>query len=266
MEGCYRFPTRFVCPSIPSLPFFLSIPSAHPMHTGRATAARSTAPRRPVDVGYHFANVLSYVFNPLVLPPVGFGLILWHFDAPGVEIALIVGVSLVFFCLIPLAYVLRMIRRGEAETLEVRQRESRLKPFLVGITSYAVGMVVMALAGTTAVSFLVALALLYPINTALLVLINLRWKISIHMTSLAGFVSILLFVSMTVWRDLPQATELVLTAVTVAPLLVLLPLLMWARVRVEAHTLGQVVAGALFGLIVPAVELSVIVQVLGLVG
>ncbi|MEP0546634.1 MAG: hypothetical protein ABJF88_06870 [Rhodothermales bacterium] len=219
-----------------------------------------------MDAGYHVANVLSYVFNPLVLPPVGFGLILWHFGAPGTEIAWVVGVALVFFCLIPLAYVIRMIRRGEAETLEIRRRESRLKPFLVGITSYAVGMVVMATTGTTAVAFLVALALLYPINTALIVLINLRWKISVHMTSLAGFVSILLFVTLTVWRDLPPATELVLTAVTVTPLLVLLPLLMWARVRVGAHTPGQVVAGALFGLILPVVELSVIVRALGLTG
>ncbi len=238
------------------------------MHTGRASAAGSaTTPQHArVDYGYHLANVLSYFFNPLVLPPVGFGLILWHFGAPGAEIAWIVGVALVFFCLIPLAYVIRMIRRGEAESLEVRRQERRLKPFLVGITSYAVGMVVMATTGTTAVAFLVALALLYPINTAIIVLINLRWKISVHMTSLAGFVSILLFVSLTVWRDLPPATEVVLTAVTVAPLLVLLPLLMWARVRVEAHSLGQVVAGALFGLIVPVVELSIIVRALGLVG
>jgi membrane-associated phospholipid phosphatase len=230
------------------------------------SAGDTAEPRPPVDYGYHAANVLSYVLNPLVLPPVGFALILWHFGAPFAEIALITGVALVFFCLVPLAYVVRMIRRGEAKTLEVRDQRSRLKPFLVGITSYAIGMLVMATAGTTAVAFLVALALLYPINTALLVLINLRWKISIHMTSLAGFVSILLFVSLTVWRDLPPTAEAVLTAVTVAPLLILLPLLMWARVRVEAHSVGQVVAGALFGLIVPVVELYVIVRALDLVG
>jgi len=191
---------------------------------------------------------------------------LWHFGASGQEIALIVAVSLAFFCLIPLAYVISMIRRGEAESLEVREREGRLKPFLIGITSYAVGMIVMALVGTTAVPFLVALALIYPINTAILLLVNLRWKISIHMTSLAGFVSILLFVSLTVWRDLPPDTEAVLTALTVAPLLILLPLLMWARVRVGAHTPGQVFGGALFGLVMPAVELSIIVRVLGLAG
>lgn len=235
------------------------------MRPGRAIAEDSAARRARLDVGYHAANVLSYVFNPLVLPPVGFGLILWHFGAPGREIAWIVAVSLVFFCLVPLAFVIRMIRRGEAESLEVRHQERRLKPFLVGMASYATGMLVMALTGTTAVPFLVALALLYPLNTAVIVLINLRWKISVHMTSLAGFVSILLFVSMTVWRTLPPAAEAVLTVVTVAPLLVLLPLLMWARVRVEAHSPGQVVAGALFGLIVPVVELWVIVRALGLV-
>ncbi len=234
------------------------------MRTGRTLANGPTAERDRIDYGYHTANVLSYFLNPLVLPPVGFGLILWHFGAPEREIAWIVLVSLVFFCLVPLAFVIALIRRGEVETLEVRRRESRLKPFLVGITSYAVGMVVMALTGTTAVPFLVALALLYPINTALIVLINLRWKISVHMTSLAGFVSILLFVSLTVWRDLPPDTEAVLTALTVAPLLILLPLLMWARVRVEAHTPGQVMAGALFGLTLPVVELWLIVRVLGL--
>lgn len=236
------------------------------MRPARTLANGPTAARDRIDYGYHAANVLSYFLNPLVLPPVGFGLILWHFGAPGREIAWIVLVSLVFFCLVPLAFVIALIRRGEVETLEVRRRESRLKPFLVGITSYAVGMIVMALTGTTAVPFLVALALLYPINTALIVLINLRWKISVHMTSLAGFVSILLFVSLTAWRALPPETEVVLTALTVVPLLILLPLLMWARVRVEAHTPGQVVAGAIFGLILPVAELWVIVRALGLVG
>jgi membrane-associated phospholipid phosphatase len=235
------------------------------MHSGRATAGDPVDARPRVDYGYHSANFLSYFLNPLVLPPIGFALILWHFGAPPVEIVLIAGVALVFFCLIPLAYVVRMIRRGEARTLEVREQDSRLKPFLVGIASYAVGIAVMATVGTTAVPLLVALALLYPINTALIVLINLRWKISVHMTSLAGFVSILLFVAMTIWRALPPETELVLTVVTVAPLLVLLPLLMWARIRVKAHTLGQVVAGTVFGLVVPAVELFVIVRALGLV-
>ncbi len=232
------------------------------MRTGPAFVSAPDARRR--GAGYHVANTLSYVLNPLVLPPVGFGLILWHFGAAGGEIAWIVGVSLVFFCLVPLAYVVRMVRRGEAESLEVRERERRLKPFLVGIGSYAVGVGVMAATGETAVPLLVALALLYPLNTAVLVLINLRWKISIHMTSLAGFVSVLLFAALLVSEALPPRAEAALEVVTVAPLLALVPILMWARVRVGAHTPGQVAAGAVFGLVVPYAELTLVVWALGL--
>ncbi|MDX1421194.1 MAG: hypothetical protein R3181_14610, partial [Rubricoccaceae bacterium] len=65
----------------------------------------------------------------------------------------------------------------------------------------------------------------------------------------------------------PAEAETALTAASVAPLLLLLPLLMWARVRVSAHTPGQVFAGAAFGLLAPLAELYVLVYlVLDLAG
>lgn len=237
----------------------------------RLTSARSRGALTREEArrarGYHAANALSYFFNPLVLPPIGFALIQWHFGAGVLEIGWTFAVVLTFFCLVPLLYVVGMLRRGEAESLEVREQHRRLKPFLVGITSYAVGLLVLALTVRTGLGLLVALAALFPLNTAVLLLINLRWKISIHMTSMAGFVSMLLFVALTVWRDLPAGVETVLTVASVAPLLVLVPLLMWARVRVGAHTPGQVLAGAAFGLVVPFAELYWLVyHVLDLAG
>lgn len=214
--------------------------------------------------GYALANVLSYVVNPLVLPPLGFGVILWHFGAPWGEIAWITGVSALFFFLLPLAYLLSMVRRGEAESLEVRRREDRARPFLVGIVFYAIGIAVIAATGRTALSLIVALALLYPINTLVMVLITLRWKISIHMVGVAGFVSILLFTSLLVSEALPPREGTALRVAVVAPLLLFVPLMMWARVRVGAHTVGQVLAGAVFGLVMPFVELAIVVRVLGL--
>ncbi|MDX1531408.1 MAG: phosphatase PAP2 family protein [Rhodothermales bacterium] len=222
------------------------------------------ASERRALVAYRLANALSYVLNPLVLPPLGFGLIGWHFGAGPIEIAWVVGLSLTFFCLVPLAYILWLLWRGEIETLEVRDRERRLKPFLVGIGSYAVGIGALAVVTETAEPLILSLALLYPLNTAVIVLINLRWKISVHMTSMAGFVAVLLFVALTVWEALPEPAEMALEVATVAPLVLLLPLLMWARVRVGAHTPGQVVAGTLFGFFMPLVELAVVVRALGL--
>lgn len=223
--------------------------------------ASGEAGARREGLAYRLATAVSYLINPLVLPPVGFGLVLWHLGAPAGEIARIVAVALVFFFLLPLAFLVHLARRGEVESIEVRRRERRLKPFLAGIAFCSAGVAAVAAAGQTAVPLLVALALLYPLNTALVGLITLRWKISVHAAGLAGLASILLFVAFVLGRGHPEAG---LTAAMVAPLLALVPLVMWARVRVGAHTPGEVVAGALFGLLVPAAELWLVVHALGL--
>ena len=231
-------------------------PGRAPVPSRMAVTADTPAPAAGRDRGYRLANAVSYFLNPLVFPPIAFALIDAHFGAGLAEVAWTFGVSLVFFCLVPLFYVLGMVRRGHVESLEVRDRASRLGPFLVGIASYAVGALLLwRTVVSPALPLIVAFASLFPINTALILLINTRWKISVHMTSLAGFVGVLLFTALTVWRDLPADVEAALTIVTVGPLLLLLPLLMWARVRVRAHTVGQVVAGAAFGLLVPQLQL-----------
>lgn len=226
---------------------------------------RSPAPPPRRDRSLALANAVSYVINPLVLPPIGFGLILWHFDAPPAEVAWVTAVALVFFCLVPLAYLVRMVRRGEAESIEVRERAARLRPLLVGVVSYVAGMALLAATGRTAVPLLLALALLYPLNTLLVALITLRWKISVHMIGLAGFISVLLFAALLASEALPPREGAALRAATVLPLMLLLPLLMWARVRTRAHTPAQVLAGTAFGLVVPYAELWLVVRALGLV-
>ena len=211
---------------------------------------------------YRLANAVSYALNPLVFPPIAFTLLDAHFGAGPAQLLWTFGVSLAFFCLVPLIYVMGLVRAGRAESLEVRDRASRLGPLLVGIASYAIGAVLLArTVEGPAFPIIVAFAALYPLNTAGLLLITRWWKISIHMTSLSGFVAVLLFAALTVWRDLPPGIEAALTVATVAPLALLLPLLMWARVHVGAHTTAQVVAGAVYGALVPLVELYLIVYV-----
>ena len=234
----------------------------------RAGTERATAHPDPAHVdarrarGYRVANAVSYLLNPLVLPPVAFALLDAHFGARGLEVAWTFGVSAVFFCLVPLLYILGLVRRGRAESLEVRDRASRLGPFLVCVASYLAGAILLALVvDGPALPLIVAFAAVFPVNTAVLLLINTRWKISIHMSSLAAFVGVLLFAALTVWRDLPDGIEAALTVASVAPLVFLLPLLMWARVRVGAHTTGQVIAGTAFGLLVPIAELYLVVYV-----
>ena len=234
--------------------------SSLPASGDGASSASASAPRPggldPRARGYRLANAVSYFLTPLIFPPIAFTLIDAHFGAGLGEIVWTFGVSIVFFCLVPLFYVMGMIRAGRAESLEVRDRSARLGPLLVGIVSYAIGAVLLwKTVEGPALPLIVAFAALFPINTAVILLINTQWKISLHMSSLAGFVGVLLFTTLTVWRDLPAGVEAALTLATVGPLVVLVPLLMWARVRVGAHTRAQVIGGALFGLVVPQAQL-----------
>lgn len=222
---------------------------------------RATLPQVDADEpGYRLATAVSYLINPLILPPVEFGLVLWHFGAGGQEIGMGVGIGLVFFFFVPLVYVALMVRRGKAATLEVRQRGARTRPFLVGIVSYVVGIAVLWMVLQTVRPLILLLAAIYPINTALIVVINLRWKISVHVASIAGFLAGLLFIAVLVWS---APTLGVLTTTSIAPWLLLIPLLMWARVRSGAHTPGQVVAGSVFGFGMTLLQLTAAVSVFG---
>lgn len=211
------------------------------------------APPRPR--AERLADALSYLLNPLAFPPVAFALVSWHFGAPGGEVAWVFAVSTVTFAVLPLLALLWMVREGRAATLEVRDRTRRTLPMLVCVGSYVAGIALLGATVTTARDVLVAFAAIYPVNTLVLLGITRWWKISIHMAGLAAFVSGLLFVCLVAWENLPPDWEAALTVATTAPLVLLLPVLMWARVRAKAHTVAQVVGGAAFGLLVPLAEL-----------
>ena len=212
--------------------------------------------------GYRAAEAVSYLLNPLVWPAVGFGLVLGHFGAPPAEVALAVGLALTFFCLLPLAYLVVLWRRGEVESLEVRERSKRFKPLAVGIASYVAGLALLAATVRTAAPLVLALGALYPLNSALVMLVTLRTKVSIHTTAVAGFVAGLVFVVARAWPALPPGR--LLTPLSVALLVPLIPLTMWARVRAKAHTVGQVLGGAALGFGLPLVELHLLLRALGL--
>lgn len=97
---------------------------------------------------------------------------------------------------------------------------------------------------------MLAVSILLCINTALLTVINLRWKISLHAAGTSGFVTILLFAS---YLASSESSSLV-------PAAVLIPIVMWARVRTRAHTASEVCAGTAFGVAVPFLELYALVS------
>ena len=78
------------------------------------------------------------------------------------------------------------------------------------------------------------------VNMVLILLITLQWKISIHLLTLASSVALLYlqFGAFAFW------------------LLFLVPILMWSRIYLKAHTFMQTLVGSLIGFLVMYAELK----------
>ncbi len=196
--------------------------------------------------------VISNVLNPLILPPILFAIILWEAGVSGPEIGVASALSLTLFTFAPLSYILWLYRRGEVDSIEIRSRSRRFRPLAVSIFFYGVALITFAywpLPGSTIVAWLCACFIL---NTAVVMGITAFWKISIHTMSIAGVCGVLLFLLVNGYAVRSATwTWALLSGLAV-------PVMMWARVRLRAHTGAQVIGGALFGMILPYLELALL--------
>lgn len=201
------------------------------------------------------ARAVSYVLNPLLLPPALFASIVWIAGGTPADVGLAIGLAALFFAVIPLVPMIQAVRSHPGTTLELRDRLQRTIPYAAGIGSYLVSIPVLRASSLPVTDILTGIMLCFILNGTLLLVINLFWKISLHVSTIAGCFSIFGFVSVrllaieSLIRG-PGAVLLILLSVSS------IGLMMWARVADRAHSVAQVVVGALFGIVMPILELS----------
>lgn len=179
------------------------------------------------------AHVVTEVLSPAVVAVALPLAVAWH--ATGYDLPATLGwlvVVAIFFCVLPMAFLVYGARRGLWEGHWVRDRAHRTVPLLVCLGSALTGMVVM-LAGR-APRELVALAWAMIVTLAACLVITRWWKVSVHAAVAGGAVALLAFV---------YGPWFLLLALLAA-------LVCWARVAVEDHTVAQVVVGVLLGPVV----------------
>lgn len=230
-----------------------------PKSSAVAPTSRAEA---PAGIGLVVATVVSYVVNPLVLPPLVYGLVIAHVGAPVGDVATSAGIGAIFLGLLPLLHVGWMRLRGEIDSLEIRDRSKRTEPFLGVLGATLTALLLVGSIELHGRLLLLALLGCHLLNTTLLFGITRWWKISVHCASVAGAVATLAFVRYHVTGTVLTTAPLGDTVLAVG--LALVPVLLWARVRSRAHTLGQATAGTVLGLVAPYLELYVLVSTFGL--
>ena len=215
------------------------------------TPARApTAPAPPRSTATWAAYGVTYLLSPLTLPPVVTAAAAQALGAGPGEVLASAAVALVANGLVPLAVLVAMVRRGAARTLEVRERSKRALPFAVGVAGSLLAAWGFALVADGPRGVLVPLALWQALNVALLWAITAgATKVSVHLYAVASSAAIAAWLAATGVPALrPWAVGLAL----------LVPLVAWARLRLGAHTRGQVALGAALGAVLVPLELWMI--------
>ena len=135
--------------------------------------------------------------------------------------------TMLFLCVIPLCSLFFYIRVKKEEA-EVTLHRQRIASFVIMLISYPTGWLILALIGAPRI--FTAIAATYTFVTLGLIIFNLllRYKASGHAAGVSGPVAIMIYIY----------------GIIAAPLLVLLPLVTWARLAAEGHNLWQTIVGA----------------------
>jgi membrane-associated phospholipid phosphatase len=177
------------------------------------------------------ARIVSTIFNPF-LTALALFVILAHAtasDTPGFWRMLFLCA---FFTSIgPMLYVLWLYATDRIADLDMSVRREREKVFFTFVLFYALGSLTLWLVHAPAV--LIATMSAYTIAALVVQYITRYWKISTHALGITA----------------PLVGLTYLYGQQPLPFLILIPIVGWSRVYLRAHTVLQVIAGMLLGLL-----------------
>ena len=184
-------------------------------------------------------NFFSLAFHPLLMPTYTFGL-LFLFIPEVIMPLTIVILPLLFIStfIIPLLSVSMLKIAGNISSFKLENRAERLMPFgfitiFYGITCY---MFIFKIQVNDAVSIMLLSSTFLVLLTTI---ITTKFKISIHAAGINGVVGFLLYFGIFF-----PSTPLILI---IASCVILSGLVMSARLYLQAHSIYEVLAGAILG-------------------
>jgi membrane-associated phospholipid phosphatase len=186
-------------------------------------------------IARHVSNILAPATTSLP-----FILLVAFYRAQDKLSALIYACITLFFLSVgPLLYIIICVRLGKLSDIDVSRRSQRVGPFIFGIVSVMIGCLVLTL--TNGPRILQTVMIITIFSGIIMMVITFWWKISMHASSLGGIATMLT----------------VLYGAVMLPLFVLLVLVSWSRVVLRRHTVPQVIAGSLAGIVLSLVILKI---------
>ena len=196
------------------------------------TSAENT---KRVRIARHVSNILApaTISLPFIL------LVAFYQAQDKLSALLFACITLFFLSVGPLLYIIIGVRLGILSDIDVSRRSQRVGPFIFGIVSATIGWIILSL--TDAPRNLQTVMIITVFSGIIMMVITLWWKISMHASSFGGVATMLT----------------VLYGAVMLPLFILLIFVSWSRVVLRRHTVSQVIAGSLAGIVLSLVILKI---------
>ena len=188
-----------------------------------------------VRIARHVSNILApaTISLPFIL------LVAFYQAQDKLSALLFACITLFFLSVGPLLYIIIGVRLGILSDIDVSHRSQRVGPFIFGIVSATIGWIILSL--TDAPRNLQTVMIITVFSGIIMMVITLWWKISMHTSSFGGVATMLT----------------VLYGAVMLPLFILLIFVSWSRVVLRRHTVSQVIAGSLAGIVLSLVILKI---------
>ena len=190
------------------------------------------------------ARIVSVALSPLVVPVVVAAIAASRAGAGAFEILIVVLMVGLTLSIAPLVDVVLMIRRGKTTSLDVPNRKARTEVFVVSLLGASAAILLNRALGSAGHAIIHAILVASVVNLIAVMLINLWWKISVHMLAIAGALAILLALN-----RLPEDLYSALGPTLLILLTATIPLVGWSRKRLGHHSPAQIAAGAFLGFV-----------------
>ena len=189
-----------------------------------------------------FHKTISLVFQPLLMPTYAMILLMnmniflllplrWRLIA-------IVG-TFIFTGILPALPIWLLMKRGEVNDLFISKREERTMPYLFSLMAYFFWALFMWRTLQFPL-FIVAMGMGSALSILIIVLINLKWKISAHAAGIGGLSGAIFGVC---FRTAINPVWLLVLVLFISGVVSL------SRLELKAHNPGQVLAGYVVGFI-----------------
>ena len=185
----------------------------------------------------HFAKIVSIVFHPLLMPTLGFFIILdssmyLSSSINPLTTKITYATIFIFTCVLPFINVWFLVNKGYAKDIYLRTRKERKLPYLFSVVYYLILYYFLKPINLPPAIYLMVLGT--TIAAIITLLINLRWKISAHMVGIGGVLGAVIGISERFMQNLNG---------TIIVLFLVAGMIGYARLKLEAHTSSQVYAG-----------------------